>query len=251
MKRKILSLLLLSFFIIQVHSQSFVSKEVRGERGISKSFTSFDNDQLVNFNASQVKSLLGLNQNSDLILKRTEQDKLGFIHYRYSQTYKSIPIENSMYIVHTKNGVLKSLGGSIVTDFDQLMDQRAAQRISGEQAISTAVRYVNAKQYAWQDAGMERSIKEQFKDSKATYKPTASLVWYNSGDVINPRLLRLSYKVDVYATQPLSRAYYFVDAITGKVIGQKDRIQETDQIGTANTAYSGAQTIHSDLFGGS
>ena len=107
MKRKILSLLLLSFFIIQVHSQSFVSKEVRGERGISKSFTSFDNDQLVNFNASQVKSLLGLNQNSELVLTKTDQDKLGFIHYFYYQTYRSIPVENTMYSVSHKGWSIK------------------------------------------------------------------------------------------------------------------------------------------------
>jgi Zn-dependent metalloprotease len=122
MKRKILSLLLLSFIIIKAYPQNVVSKEIRGERGISKQFISLDDEQLVNFNAGQVKSLLGLNQNSELVLNKTEQDRLGFTHYRYYQTYRSIPIENSMYRVHTKNGALKSLGGAIVTDFDPAMD---------------------------------------------------------------------------------------------------------------------------------
>ena len=251
MKRKILSLLLLSFIIIKAYPQSFISKEIRGERGISKQYISVDDDQLVNFNAAQAKSLLGLNENSELVLKKTEQDKLGFIHYRYYQTYKSIPIENSMYIIHTKNGALKSLGGSIVTDFDPRMNQRAAQRISNEQAIGIAVKYVNAKEYAWQDAGMERAVKAQTNDLKASYQPTASLVWYSTTNVINPGALRLCYKVDVYATEPLSRAYYFVDALNGDVIGKKDRILTSDVTGTAATAYSGSRTIHSDLFKGS
>jgi Zn-dependent metalloprotease len=63
--------------------------------------------------------------------------------------------------------------------------------------------------------------------------------------------MRLCYKVDVYAVQPLSRADYFIDAQTGAVLGKNDRIQHTDAVGTANTAYSGARTIHSDQVGAS
>ncbi len=85
----------------------------------------------------------------------------------------------------------------------------------------------------------------------ASYLPKPSLVWYSPTDDVSPRELRLCYKVDVYARQPLSRAYYFVDAITGNVIGKKDEIFYSDATGTANTAYSGAQTIHSDLNGSS
>ena len=75
-------------------------------------------NEAVKFNSSQVKALLGINNNAGFVLKRTEQDKLGFVHFRYYQTYKGVPIENSMLIIHTRNGLLKSLGGSIVTDFD-------------------------------------------------------------------------------------------------------------------------------------
>ncbi len=182
---------------------------------------------------------------------RTEQDKLGFIHYRYYQTYRGVPVENSMYIVHTKYGVLKSLGGSIVTDFDPLIDQRASQKVSQDQAIDIAVKYVGAKVYAWQDAGMEQRIKDQTKNAKASYAPKASLVWYSPADDVSSRELRLCYKVDVYAHEPLSRAYYFIDAINGNVLGKKDEIFYSDATGTAATGYSGTQIIHSDLNGSS
>ena len=131
---------------------------------------------------SQLKSLLDLNENSDLVLQRTEQDKLGFIHYRYYQTYKGVPIENAMYIIHTKNGLLKSLGGSIVTDFDPLMDDRSAQKFSTSEAISIAVKYVGAKLYAWQDAGMEQRIKEQTNNAKASYHQKQ--VWFGTAQQI-------------------------------------------------------------------
>jgi bacillolysin len=251
MKRKILSLAVLTFLIINSYSQNFVSTIIRGERGISKQFADIGDNQKVSFNASQLKSLLNLDPNSDLVLIKTEQDKLGFIHYRYYQTYRGVPVENSMYILHTKYGVLKSLGGSIVTDFDPLIDQRASQKVSQDVAIATAVKYVNAKLYAWQDPGMEQRIKDQTKNPKASYAPTASVVWYSPNDDVSSRELRLCYKVDVYAREPLSRAYYFVDALNGNVLGKKDEIYYSDATGTAATAYSGSQTIHSDLNGSS
>lgn len=251
MKRKILSIGILSFMLVQAHAQSFVSKVIRGERGMSQQFTSLEKNQPINFNGAQLKTLLDLNQNADLVLSKTEQDKLGFIHYKYYQTYKGVPIENSMYIAHTKNGILKSLGGAIVTDFDPAIDNRAAQKVSKTDAVSIAVKHVHAQVYAWQDAAMEQRIKEQKNDKNASYAPTASLVWYSPNEDVSSRELRLCYKVDVYARQPLSRAYYFVDALTGNVIGKKDELFFSDATGTANTAYSGAQTIHSDLSGSS
>ncbi len=251
MRRKFLSLTLLSFIFFQAYTQNFVSQAIRGERGISKQFAAVPDNQGFKFNTAQVKALLSLNNNADLILKRTEQDKHGFIHFRFYQTYRGVPIENSMFIIHTKNGLLKSLGGSIVTDFDPLMDERSGAKISAEQSVTAAVNYVHAKVYAWQDAEMEQRIKMQTGNANATYLPKTSLVWYSPTDDVSPRELRLCYKVDVYARQPLSRAYYFVDAITGQVIGKKDEIFFSDATGTANTAYSGAQTIHSDLNGSS
>lgn len=251
MIKKILSLTLLSLIIFKAYSQSFVSQAIHGEQGISKQFAIIPDNQNLKFNAAQVKALLNLNNNSNLVLKRTEQDKLGFIHFRFYQTYRGVPIENSMFIIHTKNGLLKSLGGSIVTDFDPLMDEHASSKISSAQSITAAVNYVHAKVYAWQDAGMEQSIKKQTGNSNASYLPKANLVWYSPTDDVSPKELRLCYKVDVYARQPLSRAYYFVDAITGQVIGKKDEIFFSDATGTAATAYSGNQTIHSDFDGSS
>jgi Zn-dependent metalloprotease len=115
------------------------------------------------------------------------------------------------------------------------------------QAIEIAIRQVNAQLYMWQDAGMEQQIKNQMGNAGASYAPTATLVWFNDGDEISPRDLRLAFKVDVYAKQPLSRADYFIDAKNGNYLGKKDKIFYSDVTGTASTAYSGSQTIHSDL----
>jgi Zn-dependent metalloprotease len=178
-----------------------------------------------------------------------QADKLGFTHYRFYQTLKGIPIENSMYVAHVKNGKLSKLSGEIVVDFDESNDYSPVPALSSVQAIDIAVKKVNAQLYMWQDAGMEQRIKDQMGNPQASYAPTATLVWFNDGDEISPRDLRLAFKVDVYAKQPLSRADYFIDAKNGNYLGKKDKLFYTDATGTAATAYSGSQTIHSDFTG--
>ena len=83
MLKRILSLTLLSFILFNAKAQNFVSQAIRGENGISKQFAAVPDDQAVKFNTSQVKALLGINNNAGFVLKRTEQDKMGFIHFRY------------------------------------------------------------------------------------------------------------------------------------------------------------------------
>ena len=248
MKNNVLTLICLAL-ITQAVAQNQLSTLIRGSNGTSNKFVTLSPSQQFAFSASQAKSVFGLNQNSDLVLKSTEQDQIGYTHYRYYQTYNGIPIENTMYIVHTKSSLLTGMSGVIITDFSSQMPARSAVAITGQQAVAAALNYVNAQQYMWQDAQAEKNLKTQTGNPKATYYPMAEKVWFSSDDDVNPSTLTLTYKVDVYSKQPLDRSYYFVDAQTGKVIGQKAEIMESDAVGTAATAYSGTQTIHSDLNG--
>lgn len=241
MKKQLLFIL----FSLMVISGIAQSLKLKSRSGVSE-FYNVPN-QKIQFTPAAAKTIFGLNANSDLVLAKTESDKLGFIHYRFYQTYKGVPVDKSMFVVHTKNGLLKSTTGNIVTEFGMPLQKN--NTISADKAVDIAIAKVGAKQYAWQQKGMEKVLKQQTKNPKATYYPKAELVFYNPQQTIESRLLRLCYKVDVYAVKPLSRAEYFVDAKTGKILGKKDKIQHTDAVGTANTAWSGAQTIHSDQTG--
>src|SRR5215471_12373492 len=105
MKNSVLTLICLAL-ITQAIAQNQLSTLIRGSNGTSNKFVTLSPSQQTAFSASQAKSVFGLDQNSDLVLKSTETDQIGYIHYRYYQTYNSIPIENTMYIVHTKNTLL-------------------------------------------------------------------------------------------------------------------------------------------------
>lgn len=46
-----------------------------------------------------------------MVLKKTEEDELGFTHYRYGQAYLGIPIEDADYWIHSKDGALTTANG--------------------------------------------------------------------------------------------------------------------------------------------
>lgn len=241
----------LIFFIISTSSviaQDKLHEIMRGEHGLSKHFTTLSETQRVSFNAGELKTLLELKSNSNLVLSTADSDNIGYIHYRYYQTYKEYPIENSMLIINVKNGTIYNLVGSIVLDFNSQIDNQK-EILSKEQAISNALKYVSAEKYAWQDENLEKALKKQMNDPKATNYPTVSKVWYNSGSEIESQNLRLAYKIDVYSIKPFDRKYVFVDAEDGTIRGIKTKILHTDATGSANTQYSGSRIIHSDLNG--
>lgn len=245
--------ILLIFFVgllFPAFSQNF-RDDISGSNGVSKHFTEFSSAKQVLFNPKDVNHLFDFTGSEALILMRAETDALGNVHYRYTQTYLGIPVENAMYIIRTKAGKMVGASGEIVTRFDAQMANRKNINISAKDAVDIGLQHVHAQSYMWQDARAEEILKEQLKNKNATYYPTAKLVWYSSGENIDPAKLVLAYKVDIYATEPMSRAYYFIDAQSGKLIGQKEILHTVDAVGTANTLYSGTQTIHSDHFNGS
>lgn len=232
----------------QTFAQNSLKQIITGPNGLSKHFVKLEQAQQVNFNPSQAANLFGLDAKSGLELMNSFTDNIGQTHYRYYQTYKGIPIENTMYIVHTVNSKLTGMSGVVVMKFNAEMESRSlAKPMNLQSAINAAIKFAGAKKYAWNDETMLARLK--YADKKSDYLPTAKLVWYNTGEQVSAPDLHLAYKIDIYATQPLSRAYYFIDATTGEFLGKKDEMEYTDATGTANTQYSGSKTIHSDLNG--
>lgn len=234
---------------MQGYAQDLLRETISGEGGVSKHFVLLDADQQKPFSLPGLRHTLRLDDQVGFVLIDQQSDGLGFTHYRFYQTFKGIPIENSMYIVHVKDGRITGLSGEIAIDFDPSQNYSTAAALSARQGIGLAMKKVAARQYMWEDAKMEQSLKEQTKNPAATHAPAAGLVWFNEGESIDPRNLRLAYKVDIYAKLPLSRADHFIDAQTGEYLGEKDKLYYTDATGTAATAYSGSQIIHSDFTG--
>lgn len=161
-----------------------------------------------------------LGDSNGLDLLHTSHDELGMTHYHYQQTYCGIPIEGAIYIVHAdKNERISSMNGILVPTSDDLFTQ---PQLNEAQAQQYALQSVAAQQY------------REYSIIGLVYVPTTA------------NFLRLCYKFDIYAQTPLSRQYVFVDAINGDIILTLDRICTGNANGTANTKYSGTQSIITD-----
>ena len=69
------------------------------------------------------------------------------------------------------------------------------------------------------------------------------------GDV-NKELV-LSYKFDIYASEPLSRTDVYIDVSSGEVVWSHNKLHNTDVTCTAHTQYSGTKTITCDSYSSS
>ena len=188
------------------------------------------------------KSLLGMSINDDLRPTRLpERDELGYTHLRYRQTYRGIPVEGATLLLHERDGMAYLANGALVRRLQA--DNNAA--LSPDQALQRALAHVNGQRYAWQDAQMESTIKELRKDAQATFYPSSELVWVaplQAGK--NAQAYRLAYKLDIYALQPLKRAYVYIDAQNGNVIEERQLLHDVDVAATGNDAYSCSNPVN-------
>lgn len=180
-------------------------------------------------------------------LTRVEKDNLNMDHYRYQQTFAGIPVENAVYVMHVKNGLVSSENGKWIKDFPAGLQTTAA--LSKTAALDKAMAYIGAQQYKWQVPSEEAFIKREQNNPNATFFPKGELVFYSGEEEVVPSSLKLAYKFDIYAHMPASRSIVFVDASNGKILGKRELIHATNATGSAVTAYSGTQTITTDFTG--
>ncbi|WP_035567267.1 M4 family metallopeptidase [Hymenobacter sp. IS2118] len=186
--------------------------------------------------AQVLRQQLGLGSDDQMRPTRTELDQLGFTHQKFSQYYKGVKVEHANYSVHAKGGAIESISG----DFEKVSGLSTTPAISEATALSRALARVGARKYMWQDAAEEAGLKQQENDRAATYLPKGELVIVRDRRIsANEGALVLAWKFNVYAQEPVSRAYIYVDARTGKVVLQDNIIKHVAATGTFGTKYSG------------
>lgn len=227
-------------------AQNTPSKLISGKSDMFAEHVRFDASKAPDFRgkpmvydetAKQMKEVSGLRLSSD-------KDALGFENHKFQQTVNGIPVEYGMINMLVKKGKVVSQNGVWFKNVPATVEKRAG--ISEANALNSALAYVGATSYKWQNADEEAFLKSDTKDANATFYPKGKLVYYNDPADVNAKKLTLAYKFDVYASEPVSRQEVYVDAKTGKVLGTNALILETNAPGTAVTAYSGNQAIVAD-----
>lgn len=143
-------------------------------------------------------------------------DDIGFSHINYQQYYKGILIDGESVNVHTnKNGETYAATGRILKG----INLETVPKLTPQEAIEAALKFVNAQEYMWQNAFWESELKQKNPNADTTYYPKPLLVIkeernYNSGLGI----FHLAYRMDIHASSPWYAQRIFVDAHSGAII---------------------------------
>ncbi|MCB9000531.1 MAG: M4 family metallopeptidase [Bacteroidales bacterium] len=231
--RKIFTLLLLLVSMYGFSQQ--VEKQVLDRNGYP-TFVKF-NTKAKAVSKSETKavlsSLFNMTKNDEYRTLKSEKDKVGFTHEKFQQYYKGVKVEYGVYIVHSRNNVIETLNG----EYKVIKDVDVTPTLSKEAAIEKAKSFINAEAYKW--------------DVDKAFAPTSELVVVANDYGKHPKdayEMVLAYKIDIYATKPLSRNYVYVNAHTGEIVHVNAIIKNAVATGSADTRYSGTKTISTDSY---
>ncbi len=258
MRKKNVFVFILLTMTLGLSAQSLISQATSVEDAISKTllptFVQFSPSKAPVFSeqASFINLFVGAQGSATAILLRQEKDDLGFTHFRYQQTLHNVPIEEAIYIYHVQNNkVITANGYWLSEDALRTIERKTRDKVTEAEALKAALQHINAAKYKWEIPDEENYLKVEMGDKTATYLPKGEKVFVNTSEDWRTEGVRLAWKFDVYAHEPMSRRFIFIDAENEKVLSEIDQIHQADVVGTANTAYSGVKPITSDNYASS
>ncbi len=183
---------------------------------------------------AQNKAKFKLKENDALRLLEAKADNLGFVHYRFLQEYKGVPIEHAIFLMHEKDSRVIKSNGNLLRD----LDIDVIPTLNEHTALEVALQSINASRYAWQELSYETRLKERRNDTNATFYPTAELVIIDTSHEQKAVNCRLAYRFNIYAIQPLTNQKIYVDAHTGEILDSQELIRScTDTPASGITNY--------------
>ncbi|MDB4089390.1 M4 family metallopeptidase [Flavobacteriales bacterium] len=188
---------------------------------------------------NEVTSFLNHFSKNNFTLVETDrsEDQIGFTHIKFQQVINNIPLELNFVAVHIKNGVIKAISGNLESN----IPSTNTAVLTEKNVLNSTLNIINANEYKWERPEEEAYIKEFENNQEASFYPKGELVYFGLKSK-----LRLVYKFNVYAHEPVSRADYYMDAVTGKLLFKNDIIKHANAIGSASTGYSGTRVITTD-----
>ena len=269
MKKHVFSVGLIMLLIGgQISAQDFVSKRNIDTNGRVDLITFSDGLSSKSANTDNIlKQSLGLDSRSTLQSIKMELDpSSSFVDEKFQLYYDGIKVQYVVYTLHSTEGKMQSLSGDIFP----INDVTTKPSLNAGTAFNHAIKHTGAQKYMWEDA-------EYVKDN-AYEKPQGELVLVPIEQNDGSFKLLLAYKFDIYAAQPLSRDYVYIDALDGKVLLTDAIIKHANNFygdisgthdhgsaensdasqtklalvnGNAATRYAGSQVISTTLVGSS
>lgn len=162
-----------------------------------------------------------LNEKNSFQKVSEKTDELGFTHIKYQHIFKGVPINGNIIMMHSKEGIVNTINGRI-NNFKEI---ETTPIITIEKAVENA----------------KTNLK--VTDLINEYPVEKVIINVPKNDGFETKL---AYKVRIDSWSPFLMYNVLVDANTGEILDKISLIAHADVTGTAQTLYSGTQTITCD-----
>ncbi len=180
-----------------------------------------------------ISEIFQLEKPSNTLLSISTTELAGGVSVnKYKQVFNGVTVEHSAIIVNQMGDKIHSISAEVF-DFSNVAKNSVA--LTQTAALDMALGFVNAEEYSWQAIEKDKITFRNNPDAVArlsqlpeSQKPTGVLVY--ARDLYSTNQARLAWKFDVYATNPLSRNYIYVDAENGKILLADAIIKHADKV---------------------
>ncbi|MDA9774579.1 M4 family metallopeptidase, partial [Saprospiraceae bacterium] len=163
-------------------------------------------------------------------------------HARFQHYYKGIKVEGSQLLVHSRDGYVYLVNGTLIRDLD--VDYML--RLSKEEAIAKALIEVPAELYMWDSPIVENILKKMKNDPSATNYPAGDIAFVHPQYSRNSKNYRPAYDITIHSMVPEKKEQFFIDVETGEILMQLNLLHTGSSHGTAETKYHGTRSIITD-----
>jgi len=216
--------------------------------GVSPYAVKFDEGNGISKNKfwDEYKNFFGMTDEYEFEQFSELKDQIGQTHYRFNQYYKGIEITDAQFILHEDRGLIHFANGHLVHN----INIEVSPSLSEAAALQSALNQISAEAYMWQKSSNEDFLKKEQNNPAATFYPAGELKLTTGKKKMVGENIKLTYRFDIYAEQPLGRYYVDVDARTGEIINVINRSYDGDVPGSGTTNYNGNVELVIDSFTG-
>lgn len=262
----------LTLFSFQAHAQDSgkdVKKRINDEKGKPTLIVFKENSS---YHASDHRKLfkeqLKVNDRTSFLKVKSENDNAGYKHDKYQMFYNGVKVEFATYTIHSEGEQLQSMSG----EYYRIEDVDTNPGIPKDAAFRKALNQIGAKSYLWEDPASASIIGYEKPEGELVLLPTLKVKQVDEKNFKEE--VRLAYKFDIYATNPVSRGNIYIDAQNGKVLLYDAIIKHAGKFsltksgnstsanglklensavatGNAATRYSGSKNIQTSVSGSS
>jgi Zn-dependent metalloprotease len=183
--------------------------------------------------ALQIKSTAFQFTLTDRLVSKNGSETITF-----SASYNGVNVIHSKYKAFVKDGDVKFISMEHYS-FNEKMNKSAG--LSKDQARSYATKHVGADVYVWETISnlLSKTVnKKEVLSLEAQYKevfPVGELVYVNDF-MTSESNLKLAYRFNMYASEPIYRANVFIDAQSGKTLLEDAIIKHANEINEKRTS---------------